>query len=111
DWIIDLGPAAGERGGELVAQGTPEFIASVDASHTGTYLAEVPGIKANAKAPGSAKPARKRTKKATVIAESSPSLSGLRRPEGKNGARTLAPDPTSGKEPRRRRRRRRRVAG
>jgi excinuclease ABC subunit A len=111
DWIIDLGPGAGERGGELVAQGTPEFIASVDVSHTGTYLAEVPGIQADAKAPGSVKPARRRKRTVTKIAETSPSLAGLSRSNGKNGSRTLAPDPTSGREPRRRRRRRRRVAG
>jgi excinuclease ABC subunit A len=111
DWIIDLGPGAGERGGELVAQGTPEYIASVAASHTGTFLAEMPGIKANTKAPGSAKPARKRKKTVAQVAETSPSLAGLRS-NGNNGTRTLAPDPTSGREPKRvRRRRRRRVAG
>jgi len=111
DWIIDLGPAAGERGGELVAQGTPEFIASVETSHTGTYLAKVPGIKANSKAPGSTKPVPKRRKATPTITDDYPSLAALRRPEGNNGSRTLAPDPTSGREPRRRRRRRRRVAG
>lgn len=111
DWIIDLGPAAGERGGELVAQGTPEFIASVKTSHTGTYLAKVPGIKANSKAPGSTKPVPKRRKATPTITDDYPSLAALRRPEGNNGSRTLAPDPTSGREPRRRRRRRRRVAG
>lgn len=111
DWIIDLGPGAGERGGELVAQGTPEFIASVDASHTGTYLAEVPGIYGDKKAPGSAQPARKRKRAVTKIAETSPSLAGLSGSNGKNGTRTLAPDPTSGRDHKRRRRRRRRVAG
>lgn len=111
DWILDLGPGAGERGGEVVAQGTPEFIASVDASHTGTYLAEVPGIYADKKAPGSARPARKRKQSVTKIPDASPSLAGLSRPNGKNKARTLAPDPTSGRDPRRGRRRRRRVAG
>jgi excinuclease ABC subunit A len=39
DWIIDLGPDAGEEGGRLVAQGTPEAIVRVPASHTGRYLA------------------------------------------------------------------------
>jgi excinuclease ABC subunit A len=112
DWIIDLGPGAGERGGELVAQGTPEYIASVGASHTGHFLAKMPGIKADAKAPGSAKPARKRKKTVAQVAETSPSLAGLSRSNGKNGTRTLAPDPTSGREPKRGRRRpRRRVAG
>ncbi|MBM3959397.1 MAG: excinuclease ABC subunit UvrA [SAR202 cluster bacterium] len=52
DWIIDLGPQAGERGGQLVAEGTPEFIASVEGSFTGKYLKKVPGITADSKAPG-----------------------------------------------------------
>ncbi len=38
DWIIDLGPEAGDEGGELVAAGTPEQVAKVEASHTGRYL-------------------------------------------------------------------------
>jgi excinuclease ABC subunit A len=38
DWIIDLGPEGGERGGEIVGAGTPERIAEVEGSHTGRYL-------------------------------------------------------------------------
>jgi excinuclease ABC subunit A len=38
DWIIDLGPAAGERGGEIVAEGTPEEILAHPTSLTGAYL-------------------------------------------------------------------------
>jgi excinuclease ABC subunit A len=38
DWVIDLGPEAGDAGGQVVAQGTPEEIAEVSASHTGRYL-------------------------------------------------------------------------
>jgi excinuclease ABC subunit A len=38
DWIIDLGPEGGERGGELVAAGAPEEIVDVAASHTGKFL-------------------------------------------------------------------------
>src|SRR5512141_1139660 len=41
DWIIDLGPEGGERGGEIVAQGTPEMIAKAKRSATGEYLARV----------------------------------------------------------------------
>ncbi len=41
DWIIDLGPDGGERGGRIVAQGTPEQIAAVPASHTGRFLQRV----------------------------------------------------------------------
>ena len=47
DWIVDLGPEGGDKGGTLVAAGTPEKIADIDASHTGAYLkpllAEGPG--------------------------------------------------------------------
>ena len=38
DWIIDLGPEGGTRGGAIVAAGTPEEVAQVEASHTGKYL-------------------------------------------------------------------------
>ena len=41
DWIIDLGPEGGEAGGSLVAAGTPEHLATVEASHTGRYLRKV----------------------------------------------------------------------
>jgi excinuclease ABC subunit A len=38
DWVIDLGPEGGERGGQIVAQGTPEQIAAAGNSYTGRYL-------------------------------------------------------------------------
>ena len=38
DWLIDLGPEGGEGGGQIVATGTPEEVASLEASHTGRYL-------------------------------------------------------------------------
>jgi excinuclease ABC subunit A len=38
DWVIDLGPDGGGRGGELIAEGTPEQVAKVKRSHTGRYL-------------------------------------------------------------------------
>ena len=41
DWIIDLGPEGGTRGGTLVAAGTPEQVAAVAASHTGRFLRKV----------------------------------------------------------------------
>jgi len=41
DWIIDMGPEGGDKGGTLVAAGTPEHVATVPASHTGRYLARV----------------------------------------------------------------------
>ena len=41
DWVIDLGPEAGDAGGEVVAVGRPEEVAAVDASHTGVWLRTV----------------------------------------------------------------------
>ncbi|MBB3130001.1 excinuclease ABC subunit A [Paenibacillus rhizosphaerae] len=40
DWIADFGPEGGDAGGQLIAQGTPEEVAAVQASYTGRYLAE-----------------------------------------------------------------------
>jgi excinuclease ABC subunit A len=41
DWVIDLGPEAGDAGGRVVAEGTPEDVAAVSASHTGAILGPV----------------------------------------------------------------------
>ena len=43
DWVIDLGPDGGDGGGRLVAQGTPEQVAKVAASHTGRWLGPLLG--------------------------------------------------------------------
>ncbi|MEO6154530.1 MAG: excinuclease ABC subunit UvrA, partial [Thermomonas sp.] len=43
DWVIDLGPEGGYRGGEIVAQGTPEDLTKQPRSHTGQFLARVLG--------------------------------------------------------------------
>jgi excinuclease ABC subunit A len=41
DWVIDMGPEGGFRGGTVVAEGTPEEVAEIKASYTGHYLAEI----------------------------------------------------------------------
>ena len=41
DWVIDLGPEGGDRGGELLVTGTPEQVALHESSHTGRYLSHV----------------------------------------------------------------------
>jgi excinuclease ABC subunit A len=41
DWVIDIGPEGGDGGGQIVAKGTPEDVAKVEASHTGRYLRDM----------------------------------------------------------------------
>ena len=41
DWIIDLGPEGGDRGGQIVAQATPEVVAKVKESYTGQFLKKI----------------------------------------------------------------------
>ena len=53
DWVVDLGPDGGHRGGTIIGQGTPEQIARLPASHTGRFLARTLGL--------DSKPTRRRT--------------------------------------------------
>ena len=41
DWVIDLGPEGGDRGGHVVAEGRPEDIAKVSESYTGKFLGDL----------------------------------------------------------------------
>ncbi|WP_334178111.1 excinuclease ABC subunit UvrA [Pseudoxanthomonas sp.] len=54
DWVVDLGPEGGHRGGQILATGTPEDIAANEGSHTGRFLAK---LLPKAKAPKPTKPA------------------------------------------------------
>ncbi|HEX2204215.1 MAG TPA: excinuclease ABC subunit UvrA [Longimicrobium sp.] len=56
DWVIDLGPEGGPKGGEVVAAGPPEAVARVARSHTGRFLAQMLGITPDAEAPVVAAP-------------------------------------------------------
>ncbi|MDQ6742824.1 MAG: excinuclease ABC subunit UvrA [Candidatus Dormibacteraeota bacterium] len=60
DWLIDLGPDGGDRGGELVAVGTPEEVAQDAASHTGRYLRPVLERAGRLRPPRPEEPARRR---------------------------------------------------
>ncbi|MBF6024254.1 excinuclease ABC subunit UvrA [Lysobacter niastensis] len=55
DWVIDLGPEGGHRGGTILATGTPEQIAALPHSHTGRFLAPLLGV-----TPGESKPKSKK---------------------------------------------------
>lgn len=41
DWVIDLGPEGGNKGGTIIASGTPEEVAAIEYSHTGRFLAPI----------------------------------------------------------------------
>jgi excinuclease ABC subunit A len=43
DWVVDLGPEGGDKGGEIIAQGTPEQVAGMAHSYTGQFLARMLG--------------------------------------------------------------------
>ena len=43
DWVVDLGPEGGDKGGEIIATGTPEQVATVETSYTGQFLARMLG--------------------------------------------------------------------
>jgi excinuclease ABC subunit A len=64
DWVIDLGPEGGHRGGRVIAEGTPEEVARMPHSYTGQFLARTLGMEKPAKAAGPAKTAKKAAKKA-----------------------------------------------
>jgi excinuclease ABC subunit A len=65
DWVIDLGPDGGERGGELVAAGTPEEVALEERSHTGRYLRPLLGL---ADPPSHSRPAKAASPKSSARA-------------------------------------------
>ncbi len=62
DWIIDLGPEGGDAGGLVVAEGTPEEITTIQASHTGMFLA---GILEKASPTKPSQPRKKRSRPTT----------------------------------------------
>jgi len=41
DWVVDLGPEGGSGGGQIIAEGTPEKVATIKASHTGRFLKDI----------------------------------------------------------------------
>jgi len=41
DWVVDLGPEGGSSGGQIIAEGTPEKVATIKGSHTGHFLKDM----------------------------------------------------------------------
>jgi excinuclease ABC subunit A len=64
DWVVDLGPEGGHRGGQIIAEGTPEQVAAMPQSHTGHFLARL--LETKLPEPAAPKPERKLARKATT---------------------------------------------
>jgi excinuclease ABC subunit A len=71
DWIVDMGPEGGSRGGLVVAEGTPEQVAANPDSHTGTFLKPLLGDRVEA-APPARKPAARKAPAKTAPAKRTP---------------------------------------
>ncbi len=71
DWIVDMGPEGGSRGGSVVVEGTPEEVAADPGSHTGRFLAPLLGDRVGTPAPR-LRPARRTAAKKTVAARRTP---------------------------------------
>ncbi|WP_371773843.1 excinuclease ABC subunit UvrA [Streptomyces sp. NBC_01438] len=74
DWVIDMGPEGGNGGGLVIAEGTPEYVAGVPASHTGKFLQGILDADrvSEAAVPAARKPVRKATAKKAVAAKAAP---------------------------------------
>ncbi len=88
DWIIDMGPEGGHKGGLVVAVGTPEEVAETPESYTGEWLRHVLGLKGKATATA-----------ATIAATRAAKANGAAKPNGTskpNGARSNGAATTNG---------------
>ncbi|RZT16980.1 excinuclease ABC subunit A [Kribbella sp. VKM Ac-2569] len=95
DWLIDLGPDGGRRGGTLVAEGTPEEVAANPESYTGQFLAEIlagraarPSAKnaAAKSAPVKSAPAKKTAAKKTAVAKKTAAKKTVAKKTAQNAA-------------------------
>jgi excinuclease ABC subunit A len=70
DWIVDMGPEGGTGGGIVVAEGPPEAVAEVEASHTGAFLREMLAPRDEPRAKAKSKPKAKPKRKTVAAARS-----------------------------------------
>ena len=101
DWIVDMGPEGGTGGGTVVAEGTPEQVAKVAASHTGRFLGDVlkgKPVPVVAAAPAAAK-AVARSAKAPAKPPAKPAAKPPAKPAAKVGAAKAPAKASAAKRP------------
>ncbi len=100
DWVVDLGPEGGTGGGLVIAEGTPEEVADVSESHTGTFLREVlrdrpvrkAAVRRTTKTPTTKTPtAKTSTAKPAAPAKPAAGKTAAARPPAKRAAAAAAP--------------------
>jgi len=101
DWIVDLGPEGGERGGRVVAEGTPEDVAATTTSYTGAVLVPVLGAAANGSRRSGASGSRRQVERAPKSQGNGAARAGTAaRRNGRAPARPRARSGSGGKPPR-----------
>jgi excinuclease ABC subunit A len=95
DWVVDMGPEGGAGGGLVVAEGTPEEVAGVPASHTGKFLREVLGADRISDA-SSVKAPRKTAARKTVAAKTAAKKTATARTTATKAAGTAATKKAAG---------------
>jgi len=96
DWIIDLGPDGGTRGGTLVAEGTPEDVAKHPASYTGQFLAEI--LEGRAAKPSAKKQAAAKQSTARTTAAVARTAAATRAPVKNTASKKTAVKKTAAKK-------------
>ena len=93
DWVVDMGPEGGYGGGLVVAEGTPEQVASVPASHTGKFLRDILGADrvSDAAVPAARKARKAPAKKAVAAKTSTARRTATARTAGKPAAEQPRP--------------------
>lgn len=85
DWVVDLGPEGGSGGGLVVAEGSPEEVAAVPASHTGKFLRDILGDRVS-----DSPPARRRTTAKKAAKKAAAKATSAKAPAKKAAAKKTA---------------------
>ncbi|MEO6205612.1 MAG: excinuclease ABC subunit UvrA, partial [Mycobacteriales bacterium] len=85
DWVIDMGPEGGSGGGRVVAEGTPEHVTTIEASHTGRFLKDVLAGRGRFKTGDAAPTAKAPVTKAVKRAAKKPAKASARHTSPRRG--------------------------